>query len=89
VVISQIHVVHAAILKAKNDPPVGSHGDAPELFEIAFKAVQPKARQVHILGVAGAIQNGKDVFDLGELIGANPTSVPFSKSCFKPLCLKL
>lgn len=83
-VVDQINFVGVASLKTEYDAPVRPDSDAPEVFQIAFQAMESKAWQVEVFGLSGAIQNGKDVFHLLSLVCADPSSVGIFKQSFQP-----
>jgi hypothetical protein len=41
--------------------------------------MQAETGQVHVCGPASAIQNSENVFDFGDMVGANPFSCAFFK----------
>jgi hypothetical protein len=72
VVVDIIKIVGVTIFEAKDDPPVCPHSNAPEAPEIASKAVESKARQVHVFRPAGSIENSEDIFYFLPVIRADP-----------------
>jgi len=45
VVIDQINIRGVALLKAEDDPPIGTNGDTPVSGEVAPQRVQPESRR--------------------------------------------
>jgi hypothetical protein len=67
-IVDQVHVVCVVAAKAEDDAPVRPDGHAPETLKVAFEGVKPKAGQVHIVRLSSAVQNGKDVFELLDVL---------------------
>ena len=78
-IVDQIDIVSVILLKAKDDAPVRPDSNTPKVFKIAFEAMQSKAGQLHIFRLAGAIENGQDVFHFVDVICADRLSLSLFK----------
>lgn len=84
-VVNQIDLSGVAFLEAEHDAPIGSNRHAPEIFLAAFKSVQSEARQIQVVGPAGATQNKEAVFDLFDLIRTDTFALAVFKQAFQSL----
>ena len=78
-VIDQINIVGIAFLESEDDAPVRPYGHAPKALEITFQGVEMKTGQVHVLRLSGKVQDGQDILDLLEMIGADGLGLAFLK----------
>lgn len=68
-IVGQINVPGVSVLKAEDHAPIGPNSYSPETFEVAFETVQPKARQIHVIRLAGTVKSGEYVFYFLYVIG--------------------
>jgi len=80
VVVDEIDIENSAILKAKDDPPIGSHRHRPEPFELALELVKSKARTAQVFDDSCGVKRGKDDADaLGHVGRKQPPIIVFEK----------
>ena len=77
VVIDQINIVDIAFLESEDDAPVCPHGHTPKALEITFQGMEMKTGQVHVFRLCGKVQDGQDILDFLEVIGADAPGLPF------------
>ena len=51
-----IHNVGVNVYKLEYDSPVAAHLDSPPSLSVAFKRVQPPARNVHVVDAEGGVK---------------------------------
>jgi hypothetical protein len=68
VIVNEINIKRFAILKSKNDAPVGSYGYRPEVLQVAAQSMKPKARHIHVADIFGHIQQAENCFDLLDVL---------------------
>lgn len=61
VIVGQIDIHGVSVHEAENHAPIGPNSDSPETFEASFETVQPQARQIHVIRLAGTVQNSEYV----------------------------
>jgi hypothetical protein len=62
VIVDQINIVGVACLKTEYDAPVRPDSNAPEVFQIAFQAMDSKAWQVEVFGLSGRDSERQECF---------------------------
>jgi hypothetical protein len=88
VIVSQINVKRVTILKAKNDPPVGTHDDRPNALKIANEKMKAKTWTVHVFHFFRRIQEAENVFDLLDVLGAHAFAVTILEQALKAFVAK-
>ena len=81
-VIDQVDIGGVPARHAEHDAPIRAHRDGPKPFPIALKRVQAKARQVHIVGRFGAVQDEQNILGLLDQVGTDAFPIPILE---KPL----
>ena len=77
-IINQFDVMGVAFLKAKNNAPVGPHGDRPVSLPVAFEWMEAIAGKIESLRRGGCVEHGQDAFDL---IGQVTANLVFAAGC--------
>jgi hypothetical protein len=85
VIVDQVNIISVAFVKAEDDAPVCPDCNTPKAFKVTFQGVQPETGQVHVFGLAGLVQNGKDIFYFLNVIGANTFGFPVLEEPFEAL----
>jgi hypothetical protein len=88
VIVNQINVKRIAVLKAKNDPPIGTYDHRPNTFKIANKRVKAETRTVHIFHRFRRIQEAENVFDLRDMGSAHTSVVAVLEKALKAFVAK-
>ena len=55
-IIDIVQVMHAAVVKAKADPPIGTHCDRLKSLPVTFARVRLESRQVQIGDGGGGVE---------------------------------
>jgi hypothetical protein len=84
-VVNQINVTGAAFLEAEDHAPVRPDSHAPKTFQVALERVEPKAREIHVVGLSGTVEDGENVFDLLDVIRVYALGFAVLKKPFEPL----
>jgi hypothetical protein len=84
-VVGQINVKCVASLKAKNDPPVGTHDDGPKAFKIANESVKTESRNVHVFDCYRRIQKTENIIDPLDMLWADAFAITIFEEAFKAL----
>ena len=87
-VIDQIHIAGMNAVEAEDDAPVARDADRLESRQIAFQGMQSVSGQVHVGGLGGLVQTGKDAFHLVGLLGRHPAPIPLLVEELQPLVPK-
>jgi hypothetical protein len=88
VVINQIDIEYIPVLKTKNDPPVGPHGDRPKTSKIASQRMKPKTRQIQIADLIRRVQKAEDIFNPAGMPRVDAPAVIMLKQAFKAFVAK-
>jgi hypothetical protein len=88
-VIDQIDVGGLPTRDAEHDAPIRAHCDGPKAFQIALERVQAKARQVHIVGRFGAVQDEKNILGFLDQVGTNAFPIPVLEKPLQSLVPKI
>ncbi len=74
-IIGQLNVPCITVLKAEDDPPVGTQGQRPEAPQIAFELVQAITRQVESLRCTGGIEKSQNFLNGIDKISTDAAAV--------------
>ena len=74
-VINQLDINGIRSLKAKNNPPVGSHRDGPEALQISFKSMQVVTGKIHCLRRHRPIEGGQYALDFFPQVWTNAAGI--------------
>lgn len=75
VIIDEVYIASAFILKTKSDAPVPRNADGPVSFAISFQGVQFKPGNIHVRRSGRRVQTRQNPFDFVHLIGRYPAQV--------------
>jgi hypothetical protein len=84
-VVHQINVAGAAFFKAEDHSPVRPDSHAPEAFQAALEGVEPETGEIHVFWLSSAIEDGKDILDLLDVIGMDAFGLAVLKKPPQPL----
>lgn len=74
-IVHEIDIGSVTVVETKGHPPVGAHRNCPEPYQLALERMKPKPWEVEIARSNGTVQDGKNVFNLLQVVRMDFTPV--------------
>jgi hypothetical protein len=82
--VHKIDLKGVAVLKTEDYAGIGSDAHGMETFPAALDGVELEARQIHVFGGEGAVEDGENISSCSTKLARTPFRSPFSNSRFLP-----
>ena len=84
-IVHKINVTRVAVFKTEDHTVIGPDSHGMESLHAALERVKAEAGEIHVLRRSGTAEDGENVFDLLNVIGADPLTVAVLEKAFQAL----